>query len=443
MDRSTIYSQEQARLFDIQQGWKDGLKGNGYLAQALLGSLLPVVSGFSASQQATPNMTINLALGQIYTSGQVDPTPWGGSPSDTSLIVQQGIANAAQILSFTTAGLTAGQQQYCLISAAFSQVDSVRAGDPTGGVLPYYNSALPSQALQGPGGGGSVQATVRQGLVSITQTYGAPASTGSAVPPAVPANNVPMYLLLLTFGQGTITNGQIVTAGPAAYTGYQQAPFLAGLLQQHHGGTAGQAPQIDATFEIKNILGLPHLPVTNTAPPVVSANITLGGTIPVALQGIVNPNGNVAGAVGDQFLNTATGAKYECTAAGSSSTAIWSSIGGATASPLVLVTAWPYTVASNFVDILGDVTSGSGTLNLQQASTVPAAQIGVQKRDSSPNSILVTPSSTFTGPATAPDIINYGIQTGLTSLAISTQGNKLTFRPLYDSTQTRWVWYVQ
>lgn len=289
MDRSIIYSQEQGRSFDIQAGWKDSLIAFGRLARSIFGGVPTIVSGLSAAAQATPDMTIILAAGEVFQFTNFDTTPWGAMPSDSTQVFQQGHVSQ-QTLEFHTDALSAGQSQYALVQATFAQVDEVRENDPTGGVLPYYNSSNPPVPLQGPADSGEIQPTVRRAKCNISIVYGTPATTGSEVPPRPSGGCVGLYLIDLTFGQVTITTGQISKAGPSVSSldpTYPPAPFIAGLLNaHHHGASPGEAPQIDLTSEVQNRLPMANLRTSN--------DDATGGVVNTRIVG-GNPNNVLAG----------------------------------------------------------------------------------------------------------------------------------------------------
>jgi hypothetical protein len=335
MNRAIIYTQEQVRSFDVLWGMKDTLYAAAFLQQDLAGGITSVVSGLAASQTSPASLSINLTAGRAYQQSALDGTTYGALPSDPTLVMQQGFS-VAQSVALTTGALSAGQSQWALVQAQFSQSDIIRAGDPTNGVLYYWNSANPSQPFQGPGNTGAANNTERASICTVSVVYGAAATTGSEVPPTPAAGFIPLYLIDLTFGQTQITNSQIKTAGPSVGTGvpsnYPGAPFLAGLLFQHHKGTPGQAPQIDLTSEVKNTLPLTNLPGSDTV-----------GGIPVMKLNAGNPNGSVAGnasvnGASDFAFDTINKILYVCTVTGTTSTAVWTAVVGSTSSQFAGVT---------------------------------------------------------------------------------------------------------
>lgn len=331
MNRSIVYDEEQADPFDLLWQYRDMLAALGGAVVSLTGSTSTVTAGFAAAQTSPLSLTINMAQGWVYQQSPLDSTNYGALPSDSTIVEQQGFT-AAQSVTLSTAGLTSGQSMWALIQAQFSQTDVVRPTDPTGGVLNYFNSNNPTQPFQGPNNNGQSQPTERKATVAIQVLYGTPASTGSEVPPNPTSGWVPLYLIDLAFSQTTIANGQILVAGPSVGanvpSNYPAAPFIGGLLRQHHLGNGnGQAPQIDLTLEVKNTLPLSNLPASNTS----------GGGVPVLKLRAGNPNGNVAGnasvnGASDLCYDTVNFILYVCTATGSTSTAVWTSVVGSSTS---------------------------------------------------------------------------------------------------------------
>jgi hypothetical protein len=194
---------------------------------------------------------------------------------------------------------------------------------------------------------------------------------------------VPLWAINLTFGMTAITSAQI--------SQHPSAAFLAGLENSHHGGGAGQAPQIKLTSEVQGVLPLPNLPVSNTSPPAVGGSISLSGLIPVEEQGTVNPNGNVAGNAGDMYLQTNSGTLFLCTSTGTSTTAVWLAIGGAPST--IYNNTFPYTVSNTFAYYRNDLSAagGNGVFNLPTIISNMAADLTIGKMDSSTNELIITP----------------------------------------------------
>ncbi len=287
MNREITYSLEQRRLFDISNQDHDTLIGLAFTGQDILGQTAAmladteaVVSGLAATQTATASLTINIAAGRIYQQAEADATAQGGIAIDTTIILQQGFYAGGQV-ALSASGIAAGQSRWSLIEAQWQPADVIRTGDPNGGVLPFLNTANPLQPLNGQGGSGATLPTERQGSLVLQVVTGSAATTGSEVPPTPTGGWVPLYLVDLTYGQTQVTNTEILTAGPSVGTNvpsnYPQAPFLAGLLNSHHSGGAGQAPQVNLATEVQGVL------------PIASGG-TGAGTPQTALAALGAPN---------------------------------------------------------------------------------------------------------------------------------------------------------
>src|SRR6185437_1535687 len=136
--RTISYSAELIRSYDIMGWQRYPLIRDCLIAQALLGGTTAVVSGFSATQQATPNMTINVDGGQIFQLAAVDGSAMGSAAADADVILQHSYT-AQQVVSFNVAGLTGGQQWWALVQGQFEQSDIIPSDDPDDGILPFYD----------------------------------------------------------------------------------------------------------------------------------------------------------------------------------------------------------------------------------------------------------------------------------------------------------------
>jgi len=308
MDRTIISPLEQARDFDYVEGNHDTLIGLAATMEDALGSVGTVVSGLAATPASPASMVVNIGAGRIYQLAAADATADGSIPQDLTLILQQGLA-APQTVSLTTTGLSSGQSRWVLIQATFSQVDAIRANDPTGGSINFYNVANPSQPNV------ATVNTVRKGLCEISVVYGAVATTGSEVPPSASAGNVGLYYIDLTYGQTQITSGNILVAGPSVGAGVPYAPFLAGLLNSHHGGIPGQAPQIELGSEVQGVLPIANGGTGTTTGTAALEGATFTGAVvfDAGLTGTTadfSGNVTVGGALSAGSLSSPTLAEY-------------------------------------------------------------------------------------------------------------------------------------
>ena len=104
MDRSTIYTEEQGRSFDILWLQRNIMAALGGLELGVMGTSAPVVDGLVATPTGPTSLTINLTAGHIYSQAVSDATSWGSLAADSSVIQQQGYA-AAQPVTLSTSGL--------------------------------------------------------------------------------------------------------------------------------------------------------------------------------------------------------------------------------------------------------------------------------------------------------------------------------------------------
>jgi hypothetical protein len=291
---------EQMRDFDFVMFEHDVLVALGGLSSDVMSGLpTTVAGGLIATQTSTPSLTINMAAGRIYQFAPSDSTADGSIPQDLNIITQQGYAPAQTI---TLIAPSAGQSQWNLIQAQFSQVDAVRTNDPNGGNVPFYNVANPTQPTIN-----SVN-TVRKAVCVLQVISGSAATTGSEAPPTPTSGWIPLYLIDLAGGQSQITTSQIKVAGPSVGVGvpstYAYAPFLAGLLASHHGGTPGQAPKIKLGSEVQGVLPYINMSPVRTS---LSGNLTLyvGPTGSDANSGLTpaSPFQTIQGAVNAMYHN--------------------------------------------------------------------------------------------------------------------------------------------
>jgi hypothetical protein len=331
----------------------------------LLGQTQTVVSNLIASPTSPTSLDLNLTTGFIMQLVPVDTTAYGSLPANTQTVMQLGISTATGV-TLSTAGLSAGQSMYALIQATFTQIDAIRPGDPNGGVLPYINVNNPTQPFNGPNNSGTPQNTVRQGVCTISVTYGNPATTGDETPPSPSANNVGLFLVDLTYGQTVITSGEILN--PNNVEGAEQTPVLAGLLNAHHQGFLGQAPQIQLSLDgdsPQEVQG--ELPVIN----MVASNTR--GAVSAFISGSGDPNGTQAGnndvnGASDMYWDNVGMTLWVCDTTGDSSGAHWTEAGATapTGHPFqsinlqVFASSGSYTPTTNTRYIRATVVGGGG-----------------------------------------------------------------------------------
>lgn len=202
----------------------------GMLAQEMFGTST-TASGFGCTPTSPATLSVLVAPGRLYSLQATDPLQYSTLPADTTdLIVKQGILNTSSTLA-CPAPATSGQSVNYLIEVAFEEIDT----NPV--VLPYYNSANPSQPFSGPNNSGSANYTSRQDTVLIQAKAGTPATTGTQVTPAPDAGYVGLWVVTVAYGQTTITSGNI--------SQYSGAPLLGGgVLQAIQSNLFTYAPDI-------------------------------------------------------------------------------------------------------------------------------------------------------------------------------------------------------
>ena len=226
------------------------------------------------------------ALSPLSSVGAGALTGYGDIAYDATAEAVQFIVPAA---SFTLAAPALGGKTYAsnayLVFVVPAQVDETAADDPNksaaspyNAVLPYYNAALPSQPLQGPGGtnpptqqpsGRIATGALFVSAPSLNQSNSSQLVADQAAIAALtmPAGALPLYVVVIHHGNSTISSALIFAAGlggTAAAGTYpltaliaqspavnRIAPFLRGLNQQHHLGVPGSAPKIDGGAEWK------------------------------------------------------------------------------------------------------------------------------------------------------------------------------------------------
>lgn len=283
MDRSIIYTAEQGRSTDFLFGQRATMIALGKLAAAVLGTT-GIVNGLACTPTSPAGLTVNVAAGEIYSLTSVDATAYGSLTADTTdQIVKQGLSMATSNLSCPAPTTSSFSINY-LIEATYQDVDAVSL------VLPFYNSANPSQPLSGQNNSGAPLPTQRQGKCVLTVKAGAAAPTGSQVTPTPDTGSIGLWVVTVANGQTTITNSNI--------TQYGGAPFITATL-----------PQLAAAYLNYAQLGVANQwtagqagkPVTQTFGATVTPNLALGNNFVIGVTAnfaLANPTNAVAGQSG-------------------------------------------------------------------------------------------------------------------------------------------------
>ena len=205
MDRQIVYPGAIPLDTDLLNIQRATMKAIGYLAEATIGTNT-VVDGFIVVPTAPASLTFTVGPGSISTASTIDATAFGSLSYDNNPLVK--IGSIETYSSFTVAPPSvSGQSVNFLLEASFSETD----GTPV--VLPYYNAANPGQAFAGVNNSGSAQNTQRLQQAVLSLVQGTPAATGTQVTPQVSPGAVPVAVITVAYGQGTITGSNI--ASPA------------------------------------------------------------------------------------------------------------------------------------------------------------------------------------------------------------------------------------
>lgn len=225
MDRQTIYSQALPRSLDFLTNEQNTMVAVAKLAEIVMGTSA-VIGGLGCTPTGPASLAVVLGSGQILQTTSLEATNWSSLTADTThQILKQGIALDAQNIGITPPA-TGGFSQVFLIEVQYADLDTSAT------VLPYFNNAspFPQPPLNGPGGSGVAQNTVRKGIVSVQVKAGVAATTGTQVAPTADAGWVGLWNITVANGQTTITSGNIVQVAGAPFLN-SKLPQIPGMIQ--------------------------------------------------------------------------------------------------------------------------------------------------------------------------------------------------------------------
>lgn len=215
MERQIAYIGQVPMDTDILNTNLNSYIGLAKLSAAVLGTSTQI-NAFTCTPTSPASMNVILTPGEIYALEAIDTDAYGSIPANPIQILKQGIMleNSANLPC--PAPLTIGFSINYLIQVGFLEED----GGST--VLPYYNSANPSQAFTGPANDGLPNDTIRQDLVDVSVKAGTPAPTGTQTTPSPDSGYVGAYVVTVAYGETTIISGNISL--------YPGAPFIPATL---------------------------------------------------------------------------------------------------------------------------------------------------------------------------------------------------------------------
>lgn len=177
MDRRIVYAGQIPVTDDLLRTNREAMVGVSRLAEAILGLNNVKVTGLVMTTNTGDPFAVDVSMGQIYASGNVDVNSYGDLAADTRVVLKQGYFENVQTFS-TPAPVGAGTRIVYNVEVAFQEPDDEFT------TLLYYNVDDPDTPWPGPGGGGAQQATMRKGICDVKLTAGVAAATGTEVPPA-------------------------------------------------------------------------------------------------------------------------------------------------------------------------------------------------------------------------------------------------------------------
>lgn len=362
MNRREEYSGEIKRSYDDLKGWRDAYQGVGFLANDVIGGTLAdtefgrspllsvdatgvrtgitaglvgsatygltgVLGGFDAVNAVGFELVIGQGtaycfsatdnVGNILNGGGTS-TGYGDLAADTTNVVHECYA-APSLITVTASAPTGSNILWYMLTVTPTVTDTTQSDDPNvsgtspfNAILGFYNSANPQQPLAGPGGTNppTQSTTVRQSSCTI-RLQTATNTDATHVPTAltVPSTDLPLIVGYLTSSDTGINTSHIWYSGLGTCPEYvgntplTPAPFLRGLLEQHHLGVPGSAPQIDGGVE-----WLPLSTVNNNGKAI--KNVLANVATSIASYGtddFVTINSQLATALAPQSMGTGSG----------------------------------------------------------------------------------------------------------------------------------------
>lgn len=264
------------------------------LSQAVLG-LPPTVggsySGFASgncAQNGSPNMTVNIGTCSLYILQQMEPIAYGNlGPLTTPQLFKQAINmiafNSSSLSGGTFVAPSSGNWQYYLIQGQFQtvQVNTVNR--------PYYNSANPAS----PNFGNNFDTEIDNIVFSVVQ--GAASSKTGSLPalPTVSANNVGMFLILVSDTTTTVTNS-LISFYPFNFIGTTLPQMPAAIQNQNFSYSADSSASANAVVVAPNPPALAYTAGMRLAAKIANTN-TGASTLNVSglgTQSIILNNGS-------------------------------------------------------------------------------------------------------------------------------------------------------
>lgn len=221
MDRILVFNDEQFRAADPLNLDRFAMIGLAKLSQCVLGNGT-FLNNLPCTPTAPASMDVILGAGEIYSIQNVDDTPYGALPADTThQILKQGLL--LDSVNFTlTAPITPGDSVDYLIQITYQDNDNTPENRP------YFGQ--PDQVAD----------TIRSGVLTPSLKPGVPAPSGTQVTPTPDAGYVGAWVITVANGQTSILSGDI--------SQYPNAPFVTTRLPDALTQTTA-----DARYAIKSV----------------------------------------------------------------------------------------------------------------------------------------------------------------------------------------------
>lgn len=237
MDRVIVYPGSIPQDVDILNTNKNAEIALAFLTSSIFGNST-IAAGLSCAP-ASGSLGVVISPGSLSQVMPVDATAYGSLASDTTdTIVKTGINISATNLSLS-APLEAGYSVNYLIQAQISETD----GSPL--TLAYYDASNPTIPYSGPLNSGAANNTVRQCRVQLqTAATVVAAPTGTQTTPSPDSGFVGLWVVTVSYGQTTISSGNISQYVLAPFSPYQLQNLTPGFSHQRvfSSSTTWQAP---------------------------------------------------------------------------------------------------------------------------------------------------------------------------------------------------------
>src|SRR6185437_4599133 len=207
MDRVECYDGEIPPATDILSTNLNTYFAISKLAAAVLGTNT-LLNNFTCNPTAPASLNVTVSPGEMYILETCDTSAYSDLGTNSNILYKQGILLTSSTLSCPAPG-TSGFSINYLVEFGFNEQDTGAA------VLLYYNAANPASPLNGPGGSGNPNFTVRQDTVTVQVKAGTAAATGTQTTPSADAGFTGAFVVTVANGQTTITSGNIATLAGA------------------------------------------------------------------------------------------------------------------------------------------------------------------------------------------------------------------------------------